>query len=62
MNVGDMYQTWHPKMKPGGFMMFNDYGAGAFPGVKQAVDEFAEKIGRPVDCCQGIGNVAIQLP
>jgi hypothetical protein len=54
-------QAWHPKMKPGSILMFNDYGAGAFPGVKKAVDEFGARINRKVECCQGSGNVWIEL-
>lgn len=30
---------WYPRVRPGGLMVFHDYGHGDFPGVKQAVDE-----------------------
>lgn len=34
--------TWIPKMVPGGFMIFHDYGSMKFPGVKVAVDKLAQ--------------------
>lgn len=30
---------WYPRVRPGGLMVFHDYGHDHFPGVKQAVDE-----------------------
>ena len=32
-------QRWWPRLRPGGLMVFHDYGHWDFPGVKQAVDE-----------------------
>ena len=55
-------QAWHPKMKPGTTMMFNDYQSPSFPGVAKAVDEFAQRIGRTVECCAGPGNAYVVLP
>ncbi len=34
---------WLPKLTSDGLMCGHDYGAGAFPGVKQAVDEFCKE-------------------
>ena len=33
-------RAWGPKMRPGGLILGDDYGNRAFPGVKQAWDEF----------------------
>lgn len=37
--VRDDTQRWWPKLRPGGVMVWHDYGHGDFPGVKQAIDE-----------------------
>jgi predicted O-methyltransferase YrrM len=36
--IGDV-QRWRPHVRPGGLLVFHDYGHDAFPGVKEAVDE-----------------------
>ncbi len=43
----DLYQPtraalefFYPKLSPGGYVIVHDYSSGAWPGVKQAVDEF----------------------
>ena len=33
---------FYPKLKPGGCMVFDDYGSAYFPGVRKAVSEFKE--------------------
>lgn len=45
--VRDDIQAWWPKLKPGGIMAFHDYENVDY-GVKQAVQEWADKIGMPV--------------
>lgn len=38
-DVRDDIQRWWLRLKPGGWMVFHDYGHANFPGVKKAVDE-----------------------
>lgn len=38
-DVRDDIQRWWPRLNPGGWMVFHDYGHADFPGVKRAVDE-----------------------
>lgn len=33
------YQTWRPVLRPGGWLVLDDYGHPDFPGVAQAADE-----------------------
>lgn len=54
-------------VKPGGVLIFNDYGNGAFPGVTQAVDEFVVKTGAKLivgakGIPPGVTNAGIVLP
>jgi hypothetical protein len=51
-------------MKPGSIVMFNDYDAngGYFPGVKKAVEEYANKQKVVLNCCAGGGNAWVELP
>ena len=51
----DLYQPtkesvefFYERLSPGGVLICDDYGASICPGAKQAMDEFAEKIGRVV--------------
>ena len=32
-----------PRLEPGGFLVVDDYGSGAFPGAKRAVEEYASR-------------------
>jgi hypothetical protein len=41
--VREDLRLWFPKVKLGGIIGGHDYGFSAFPGVKQAVDEFCAK-------------------
>jgi hypothetical protein len=43
--VVDDINLYAPLMRPGGVMVFNDYGGTTFPGVTRAVDEFANARG-----------------
>ena len=38
-------QSWLPKVRPGGYACFDDYGHPGLDGVKQAVDEYVGKTG-----------------
>lgn len=38
-------ELWHPRVRPGGVLVFHDYGHSAFPGVKEAVDEVFGSLG-----------------
>jgi len=42
--VADLW-AWVPHVKPGGLILGDDYGHRAFPGVKQAWDEFEQAQG-----------------
>jgi predicted O-methyltransferase YrrM len=35
----DTFRAWEPALAPGAVIAFHDYGAEAYPGVKQAIDE-----------------------
>ena len=37
-------RLWWPKVKPGGFFVGHDYGHRRFPGVREAVDEWAKDV------------------
>jgi O-methyltransferase len=43
--IKESLEFFYPRMIPGGFIVFDDYGCLAFPGAKKAVDEFM--IGKP---------------
>jgi hypothetical protein len=49
--ISNDLRLWPPKVKPGGLVCVHDYAHPSFPswGVKQAVDEFAEKNGKTVE-------------
>ena len=50
-------------MKPGAFVMFNDYteNGGDFEGVAIAAKEYAKSIGVELHCCIGRNNAWLQL-
>lgn len=39
-SVKDACEWFYPRMVPGGYILFDDYGAKSCPGAKKAVDEF----------------------
>jgi hypothetical protein len=43
--IKDDIQLYAQIVKPGGILIFNDYGSGMFPGVTRAVDEFVSSLG-----------------
>lgn len=48
-SVADCCAFIHPRMVPGGFMVFDDYGFPSCPGARKAVDEFfADKPENPL--------------
>lgn len=48
-SVKDCCEYLYPKMEPGGFMVFDDYGFKSCPGARMAVDEyFADKYRIPL--------------
>jgi len=48
-SVVDCCEFIHPRMVPGGFMVFDDYGFPTCPGARKAVDEFfADKAENPL--------------
>lgn len=48
-SVADCCTFIHPRMVPGGFMVFDDYGFPSCPGARKAVDEFfADKPENPL--------------
>lgn len=50
----DGLEFFYPKMSPGGFIAVDDYGSKYWPGVKPAVDTFAEKTGiHPIHSASG---------
>ncbi len=60
-------QLYSRLVKPGGLMIFNDYGGELFPGVTTAVDEFASAIKARVivgneHTAPGISNAGILMP
>jgi hypothetical protein len=61
--VVDDIKAYTPKIKKGGLLMFNDYGAGNFPGVTKAIQEFAGKEKKEISVIgqQSHGNVYIRL-
>ena len=65
----DIYQSVHdciefisPKLTPGGFMLFDDYGFPSCPGARRAVDEaFASRPEVPI--CLPTGQcLIVKLP
>jgi predicted O-methyltransferase YrrM len=54
--------SYVPILKPGGLLMFDDYGAEDFPGVKRAVKEFSEKNNLTIVTVNGQGNVMVIKP
>jgi hypothetical protein len=66
--VKDDIAFYHPLVKPGGILIFNDYKDDLFPGVTKAVDEFVATVpsGRLVVGSEslppGATNAAIVLP
>ncbi len=38
--TADALAFFYPRMAPGGFMIVHDYGSGAWPGIREAVDSF----------------------
>ena len=46
-------KTWHPKVRPGGYIVGHDYLSPFHPGVKQAVDECFKKV---KVCSDGAGQ------
>jgi len=64
--VANDIRAWRPKVKPGGLMLFNDYGDRSgrmFPGVSKAVGEFARANNLTVqEGTAGYSNALIVLP
>mmetsp|Transcript_45530 Transcript_45530/g.84335 ORF Transcript_45530/g.84335 Transcript_45530/m.84335 type:complete len:307 (-) Transcript_45530:64-984(-) len=65
--VRDDIKTYVKLLKPGGILIFNDYGNGVFPGVERAVDEYVSKSrGKLIVGAEkkppGVTNAAIVLP
>lgn len=46
--VVDDIAAWVPKVKAGGALIFNDYGSPDFPGVTEAVNQYAASSGQKV--------------
>jgi hypothetical protein len=37
-------ECFYPRVSPGGILLLHDYSSGHWPGVRQAVDEFFQKL------------------
>jgi O-methyltransferase len=61
-SVRDCIDWIYPRLSPGGFMIFDDYGFPSCPGARRAVDEaFAEK--REIPLCLPTGQcLVVKLP
>jgi hypothetical protein len=49
------------KIRPGGYLVFNDYNSPAFPGVTQAVQALAARLAERVHTIGTLGNAALQI-
>jgi hypothetical protein len=54
--------SYAPIVKPGGLLIFDDFGGQNFPGVKRAVKEFSEKNNLTIVAVNDYGNVMVIKP
>jgi O-methyltransferase len=48
------FAFFYPRLKPHGILICDDYGSGAYPGARRAMDEFlADKPEKPIELPQG---------
>lgn len=50
----DSFKFFYPRLKRSGIMVCDDYGSGAYPGARRAMDEyFSDKPEKPIELPQG---------
>jgi SAM-dependent methyltransferase len=59
--VDDDIEAWIHVVKPGGYLLFNDYGHPAWPGVTASVVDLAKSLSTEI-IDLGHSNVAVQIP
>jgi hypothetical protein len=60
--IDDDIAAWMYVVRPGGYMIFNDYGNPEYPGIKPAVDGFAAAIGSQTEMLDDQSNVFVYVP